>query len=224
MTLDRDEGVTAWTPLETDGIYESVASIPNTTGDEVWVVVQRLVNNAVRRYVERFDSSRYTDCGITGFNIGGAAVWAGLGHLEGEEVAVKADGVYMGLFTVTGGQITLPRDAFNVEIGKLFSNSVTLLRPEVQAGDGTAQGNAQRVHEISVLIMNSVGMKINGDEVAFREFGTELLDEAPGIFSGFKRAGLVQWVRDDQQEITITQDEPYPFHLLSVVRKLTVNS
>jgi hypothetical protein len=223
MTLDRDEGVTAWTPLNTDGLFESVAAIPNETGDEVWVAVQRTINGATKRYVERFDSTRYTDCGIEGTSGPGASVWGNLGHLEGEQVAVKADGVYLGLFTVAGAQVTLPRDAFEVEIGVLFSNSVTLLRPEVQAGDGTAQGNAQRVHEISVLIMNSVGMKINGDEVAFREFGTELLDEAPGIFSGYKRAGLVQWVRDDEQEITITQDEPYPFHVLSVVRKLTVN-
>lgn len=225
LTLDRDEGVTAWTPQETDGIYESVATIPGTDGgDEVWCIVQRLINGAVKRYVERFDVTRYTDCGITGVNLGGADVWANLGHLEGEVVAVKADGVYMGTFTVSGGQITLPRTAIEVEIGVPFANSVTLLRPEVQAGDGTAQGNASRTHEVSLLLMESIGLKINGNEVAFREFGTDLLDEPPEAFSGFKRGGLTGWVRGDEQDITITQDEPYPFHLLAVVRKFTVNS
>lgn len=224
LTLDRDEGVTAWTPQETDGIYESVAAIPSANGDEVWTIVQRLIGNTVKRYVERFDTTRYTDCGIIGHNNGGAATWTNLDHLESETVAVKADGVYMGTFVVTAGQITLPRTAIDVEIGLPFSNSVTLLRPEIQAGDGTAQGNASRVHEVSMLVMETIGMKINDDEVAFREFGPDLLDEAPEIFSGFKRAGLTGWYRGDEQEITVKQDEPYPFHLLSVVRKFNVNS
>jgi hypothetical protein len=237
LTLDRDEGITAWSPQETDGIYEAIASIPIATivpiptetteevwGDEVWCVVQRLIGNSVKRYVERFDTRRYTDCGISGFNIGSAAVWTNLNHLEGEQVAVKADGVYMGLFTVTAGQITLPRNAFTVEIGVPFTNSVTLLRPELQAGDGTAQGNATRVHEVSMLLMETIGMKINGEEIAFREFGENLLDLPPEAYSGFKRAGLTDWARSDEQKITVSQDEPYPFHLLAVVRKITVNS
>lgn len=223
LTLDRDEGVTAWTPQETEGSYESVTSIPNTTGDEVWCIAQRLVDNTLVRYVERFDRTRFTDAGITGLNIGGAATWAGLDHLEGRSVAVKADGVYMGLFTVTAGEITLPRDAFIVEIGLPFVNSVTLLRPEVLSGGGSAQGNPQRVHEVSILLMETIGAKINGDDVAFREFGTELLDLPPAEYSGFKRGGMTGWTRSTEKPITISQGEPYPFHLLAVVRKLTVN-
>lgn len=223
LTLDRDEGVIAWTPQHTDGLYESCASIPNATGDEVWCIVQRNIGGLVKRYVERFDANYYTDSGITGADAEGKAVWAGIDHLEGKEVAVRADNVYMGKFTVTGGEIELPRNAYAVEIGLPFSNSVTLLRPEIQAGDGTAQGNAQRVHEVSLLLMDTIGTKINGDEIAFREFGEHLLDLPPEMLSGFKRAGLTEWSRGDEK-ITITQDEPYPFHLLAVVRKITINS
>jgi len=223
MAIDRDEGVTAWTPQSTNGLYESIASIPNATGDEVWTIVKRTINGQVKRYVERFEDGYCTDCGIVGADGVGKAVWTGVGHLEGCQVAVKADGVYMGLFTITGGAFTLPRNAFAVEVGLPFTNSVTLLRPEVQAGDGTAQGNAQRVHEVSLLLMETIGAKINGDEVAFRQFGADLLDLPPSAFSGFKRAGLTEWSRGDET-ITISQDEPYPFHLLAVVRKITINS
>lgn len=223
LTLDRDEGVIAWTPQSTDGLFESCASIPNVTGDEVWCIVQRTIDGQVKRYVERFESGYCTDCGIVGSDDTGKAVWAGIDHLEGKEVAVRADGVYMGTFTVAGGEIQLPRNAFAVEIGLAFSNSITLLRPEIQAGDGTSQGNAQRVHEVSLLLADTVGAKINGDEIAFREFGEHLLDIPPETYSGFKRAGLTEWSRGDAQ-VTISQDEPYPFHLLAVVRKITVNS
>lgn len=223
LTLDREEGVIAWTPQDTDGAVESIASIPNATGDEVWVIVRRTIGGQTRRYVERFEEGLYTDCGIIGASVPGASVWAGLGHLEGKEVAVRADGVDKGLHTVQGGQITIDRDAFAVEIGLPFTNQVTLLRPEVQAGDATAQGNAQRVHEVSLLFMETIGAKINGEEISFRQFGSDLLDQAPAEFSGIKGAGLTDWTRGDQ-EITIAQDGPNPFHLLSVIRKFTVNS
>lgn len=223
LTLDRDEGVIAWTPQQTDGQYESCASIPNAQGDEVWVIVRRTVGGVVKRYVERFDATCYTDCAIAGADGAGKAVWGGIGHLEGKTVAVRADGVYVGTFTVAGGEIELPRQAFAVEIGLPFSNSVTLLTPEIQAGDGSSQGNAQRVHEVSLLLAETIGATINGDEIAFREFGSHLLDVAPEAYSGMKRAGLTAWSRGDER-ITISQDEPYPFNLLAVVRKITVNS
>ena len=223
LTLDRDEGVIAWTPQNTDGFFESVASIPSATGDEVWVIVRRTVNGQQVRYVERFDPTLYTDSTIIGTDVAGKAVWDGVDHLEGASVDVRADGTYMGRKTVTAGAITLPRTAQRVEIGLPFSNSVTLLRPEIQAGDGSAQNNPQRVHEVSLLLADTIGTKINSKVVPFRQFGANLLDKSPQEFSGFKRMGLTQWSRGDE-EITISQDEPYPFHVLAVVRKLTVNS
>lgn len=229
LTLDRDEGVIAWTPQNTAGAYESVASIPSPEGDEVWAIVRRTVQGQTRRYVERFATGIYTDSTIIGTDVTGKAVWSGIDHLEGEQVAVRAQDeatpgmVYMGMFPVTAGTITLPRDTKRVEIGLPFTNSVTLLRPELQSGEGSAQNNPQRTHEVSLLVMESIGLKINDDEIAFREFGDHLLDFAPEEFSGFKRAGLTGWSRGEDP-ITISQDEPYPFHLLAVVRKFTVNS
>jgi len=223
LTLDRDEGVIAWTPQQTDGLYESCATIPNAEGDEVWFIVQRTVDGQAKRYVERYDAALYTDCAIIGADGTGKAVWGGIDHLEGKTVAVRADGVYVGTFTVVDGEIELPRQALAVEIGLPFSNSVTLLAPEIQAGDGSSQGNAQRVHEVSLLLADTIGAKINGDDIAFREFGAHLLDVAPEAYSGVKRAGLTEWSRGEGK-ITISQDEPYPFNLLAVVRKITVNS
>lgn len=223
MTLDRDEGVTAWTRQSTDGFYESTATIPNATGDEVWVLVRRTIGGATKRYIERFDATLFTDSAITGASGPGAATWSGLSHLEGKVVQVRADGTHIGPHTVTGGQITLGRTAKTVEIGLPYTCQVELLRPEVQAGDGTAQGNNMRTSETSLLFHESVGGKVNGDALTTREFGSELLDEPPPEYSGYDRIGLSGWYRGDSP-LVITQDEPLPFHLLAVVRKFTVNS
>jgi hypothetical protein len=58
MTREVDQEVQGWARQTTDGVYESIASIPsqNQPHDEIWVVVKRTVNGASVRYVERFKS------------------------------------------------------------------------------------------------------------------------------------------------------------------------
>lgn len=232
LTIDRDEGVTAWSPQRTDGAFESVASIPNATGNEVWAIVRRTINGVVKRYVERFDSTYYTDCGIKGINPSGSATWGGLSHLEGKTVDVKGDDIDMGTFTVTGGSVTLPRTAMSVEIGLNFKSRIKLLRPEIQTGEGTAQGNAMSTSEVQPLFLETTGCKVDtgdGDpnyaevEIPFRHLGDDVLDLPPELLSGFESLGTLGWMRGDSP-LTLIQDRPYPFHVLSIVRKFTVNS
>ncbi|MFC4518608.1 hypothetical protein [Cupriavidus pinatubonensis] len=232
LTLDRDEGVTAWTPLRTSGSFESTATIPNATGNEVWVIVKRTLNGQDRRYVERFDAAYFTDCAIKGSSPGGSSTWGGLSHLEGLTVDVKADGIYLGEFVVSGGEVTIDRDAFDVEIGLNFVNRIKLLRPEIQTGEGTAQGNAMSTSEVTPLFLGTTGCKVDtGDndpnyaevEIPFRHFGEDVLDQPPEIVSNFDTIGVLGWQRGDSP-LTLIQDQPYPFHVLAIVRKFTVNS
>ncbi|WP_284459609.1 hypothetical protein [Cupriavidus campinensis] len=234
LTLDRDEGVTAWTPQVTDGIFESIASIPNATGNEVWAIVRRTINGATKRYVERFDTDYYTDCGVKGTNVLGSAVWGGLAHLEGKSVDVKADGVFQGQLVVNGGQITLERTANTVEIGLNFVSKVKLLRPEIQTGEGSAQGNQMSTSEVTPLFLETIGCKVDtGDsdpdyreiEIPFRHLleDVPVLDQPPEMLTGFDSIGTLGWQRGDSP-LTLIQDQPYPFHVLAIVRKFTVNS
>lgn len=223
MTIDRDEGVLAWTRSITDGVYESVASIPSATGDEVWTIVRRTINGVTKRYVERFEETLYSDCAVTGTSGPGTSVWGGINHLEGKAVDVVADGAYKGRYTVAGGQITLDRNAYAVEIGLPYTTRIKLLRPEVQSGEGTSQGSNMRTHEVSLLFDNTVGGKINDSELTTRNFGSDLLDRPPPALSGFTRLGFTDWARGES-DIEITQEEPLPFHLLAVIRKFTTNS
>lgn len=234
LTLDRDEGVTAWTPLRTNGTFESVACIPNATGNEVWAIVRRTINGAVKRYVERFDDTYYVDSGIKGESVAGTATWGGLTHLDGLMVDVKADGVYQGAFLVSGGQITLERTANTVEIGLNFVNKIKLLRPEIQTREGTAQGNQMSTSEVTPLFLETIGCKVDtGDtdpdykeiEIPFRHLleDVPVLDQPPELLTGFDSIGTLGWQRGDSP-LTLIQDQPYPFHVLAIVRKFTVNS
>jgi len=223
LTLDRDESVTAWTKFETEGSFRAISSNPGDGNDEAWIIAERTINGSTKRYVERFSTDVLTDCAIIGTNESGASVWAGLDHLEGKTVDVKADGSYMGRFTVTSGQIELPRTAKAVEIGLPYSSNVKLLRPEAVDGQGTAQASNMRTHEVALLLNNTIGASINGRVIPFQQFGSDLLDVPVSEFSGYKYLGTIGWMKS-ASSIDIVQDQPYPFHLLAVVRKFTSNS
>lgn len=60
-TYLREQNVIGWARYSTDGSYESVNTISTGTTDEVWVIVNRTINGATKRYVERFDYADGTD-------------------------------------------------------------------------------------------------------------------------------------------------------------------
>lgn len=54
MTYLRENDVFAWSLQVTDGDFESVAIIPGDDEDEVWVTVNRTIDDATARYIEQF--------------------------------------------------------------------------------------------------------------------------------------------------------------------------
>lgn len=54
LSYDVANEILAWSTIETDGEFESVAVIPNGVEDQVWVVVKRTINGATERHVEYF--------------------------------------------------------------------------------------------------------------------------------------------------------------------------
>lgn len=230
MTFDRDEGVIAWTPQATDGLYESSTSVPNPDGgDEVWVIVQRTVNGYTRRYVERFEDGYMSDCAIKGTHPTGTETWTGLDHLNGKQVWVKGDGVFMGTFTVTGNAVALPRAAKAVEIGLPYISEVELLRPEIGTGEGSAQLARMSTSRVALLVRDTTGCVVdtgNGfaEQVPFRHFDSgPVLDLPPEVTSGYVGVGTLGWFQS-KAPLRVYQDKPYPFHLLAVVREITFNT
>ncbi|MNJ17905.1 hypothetical protein D3C77_121960 [compost metagenome] len=222
MTVDRDQDVIGWARQITDGYYESVAAIPTADGDQVWAVVRRNVNGQNLRYIERFVDGCQVDDGIFAVSVGGQTVWGGLAHLEGKTVDVVADGVVMQQQVVAGGQITLPRTAFNIQAGLPFKTKVKTLTPEVQGSTGSAQGNSMRINEVTLRFLETTGCKVNGQTIAFRNLGENVLDQPPPLYSGDHRLENLGWERG-QASIEITQEQPLPFHLLCVIKKITIN-
>lgn len=221
-TYNMEQEVTAWGRWITDGAVESVATIPTSTSERTWMIVRRTVGGVTRRFVEYLDPLLKTDAGMTASAGTAQATWSGLGHLEGKTVQALADGVYQGEFLVTGGAVTLPREANAVEIGLAYTSRMTLLNPEVGSPGGTSQGAAISIGEVIVRVLDTAAVTINGQIKTFRKMNDSLLDRAPAIESG----DLRETTLSDQlyrNELTIEQPLPVDFHVLAVIRKCTVN-
>ncbi|WP_433886949.1 hypothetical protein [Pseudomonas vranovensis] len=222
MTVDRDQDVIGWARQTTDGYYESVAAIPASGGDQVWAIVRRNIGGQNVRYIERFVEGCQVDDGVAASNEAGQTVWGGLGHLEGKTVDIVADDVVMQQQVVIGGQITLPRIAYSIQAGLPFRTKVKTLTPEVQGATGSAQGNSMRINEVTLRFLETTGCKVNGQTIAFRNLGANTLDKPAPLFSGDHRLEALGWERG-QASIEITQEQPLPFHLLCVIKKITIN-
>lgn len=248
VTFDRDLDVIAWARHETDGAVESIASLPFGDSEQVWLIVRRSVNGSVKRYVERFRPKWYPiygqddpvttaippaeapvnwgftlDCARTQDDAAGKTVWTGFDHLEGKTVRCIADGVVMPDIVVTSGDITLPRAAKRILAGLMFTPRTELLPPEIQLGTGSVQGDAMSCNEILVRALNSAGVTVNGDEVfAGRVYGPDQLDFPPQLFTGDFKATNLGWSQGNP-EVVIEQAYPLPFHLLAVIRTLSIN-
>lgn len=73
LTYMREQEVVGWSRFVTDGLFESVCSVPNGTESVVWAVVKRTINGQTKRFIERFSTRLFSnakdyffvDCGLT---------------------------------------------------------------------------------------------------------------------------------------------------------------
>lgn len=220
---DTEQEVVGWGRWITQGLYESVANIPTTTAEDLYVITQRVIGGVTKRFVEVFDTAAALDLAYTGTAASpGATVWTGLDYLNGMVVQVLADGAYMGEFTVAAGQITLPRKALAVQIGLSYTALVEPLQIELAANGTTIQGNAISVNEVVLRTLDTKAIVLNDVPIDPRRFGPALLDQPPPDFKGDIR---VATFTDEIYKVkqVITQPYPLPFHLLNIIRSVTVN-
>ena len=222
MGIDRAQDVVAWSRQITDGVFESVASIPSESDDVIYVLVRREVNGQTVRYVEVFDSTLNTDSAVTGSSSEGATTWTGLSHLNGKTVDVVADGSVMPQATVTDGQIILSRKAKKIEVGLHYETTIQTLTPEISTTEGTTQNARKRTSEVTLRFMETTGAECNGQVIPFRTFGPKILNQPAPLFTGDHYFGKLGWERGEDTLI-IQQRQPLPFHLLAIIFTFSSN-
>ncbi len=232
LTYDRANGAVGWHDhdLGGSGIVESITAIPSGAEDQVYLSVKRTINGATVRHIETLTTidfgddvgdAFYVDSGLT-YSGSATTTITGLNHLEGETVAILADGAAHADKTVSGGSITLDRSSSKVHVGYSYSSIVETLRMEAGADDGIAQGKIKRIHGVTARFFKSVGAEIgpdvnNLDRLPFRDSSMDM-DTAIPLFSGDKEIFFPSGY-DNDARVVIRQNQPLPMTVLAIMRR-----
>lgn len=210
-TFDKQQKIVGWHEHTTAGEYESIASIPGETEDQVWVTVKREIDGAVHRYVEYFDSSVSVHSGLT-YSGSEVASVGGLDHLVGEEVQIVGDGVQYESQTVpVSGILEIDPVAAEITVGLPVTRTLITNRPEVQV-QGTSMPLKKRWNKILVRVIDTLGITVNGHEY-------EMGDGREPV-SGDIKVEHLGW--DTDGKITILQERPFPAYVVCIFGDLVV--
>ncbi len=223
LTYNDEQNLAAFCGGNAEGAVEWVVTVPEGGIDRTYCITRYTVAGNTKRYIERINWSAPPGQDARLEQTGAPSdTWAGLAHLEGKTVAVVGDDVYMGTAVVTSGAITLPRQASKVSVGLPYSARARLQAPEIGTGSGTAQGQRQMTHRVWVRLLETIGCKVNGQEIAFRQLDQQILDEPVPPWTGLKEITEYGWESGDSP-LEIVQDQPYPWTVLAVIRNMTAN-
>ena len=230
----------AHTSEQTDNIltHAKVESVAVIDGDEdedqVWLIVQRWINGAVRRYVEYFTpfdfnedltAFHYLDSGLS-YVGGDTTSLTGLDHLEGEVVDIIGEGSTQTSKTVSSGAITLATATEQAKVGLLYSSDLQTMRLD-EGYTETTQTKTTRIYDLSVRFQNTVGASVgpnaaNLTAIDFRASGSAMNlpiplftgDKSVEFDTGYGTEGLVY----------IQQPQALPMTILGIYPRLETES
>ena len=225
LTYNPDQKIVAFYTFVTDGLVESVATIPGSNGnDEVWISVKRTIDGATVRYIEylndqdqsAFEDQFFVDSGLTYSGVA-ATTLSGLDHLEGEEVAILGNNGVHDNKTITGGAITLSTAVTKAHVGLPYTATLKTMPFTQGAADGSGQGRLKSVDHLTFNIYKSISLKFGKDSSTLKEvfFSSS---STPTLFTGLKQLEY-QGAVDETQQITVVSDKPTPLSILSIVAR-----
>ena len=214
------QNVIAPSKFTTDGEFIAVSvEISN-----VYAIVKRTINGSPRYTLETFDDTFTTDSAKTS-----ASATIDLPHLRNKTVSIVRDGLVDPDQTVpddTQGRITFitaPTTTRGGEVGLSYSVTVKTMPSEPVLSSGSVQGFKKRIIQVDALVNETQNMTINGQLIAFRSFGEDVLGKAVVPFTGMKTAhGFLGFSQSGQ--ITISQSVPLKMTVLGLEYRLSVGN
>jgi hypothetical protein len=220
IAIYRNADIAAWSLQETAGRVLSIAVV----GDETMLLVDR--PGGVQ--IERLDDLLMVDAGLRLSQSPPAVVWAGLGHLEGQEVALVADGLVLERTTVAGGQVILDVPASELVVGLPYSHVIEPMPATFGGARVGGQDPVYRPVRVSLRLFETQALHIDtGDglhDLPLHTIGGGPKDRSPDPFTGDRALRALGWRRGaEQPPWRIEQDTPLPCALLSATTEVKVN-
>lgn len=216
LTYERDQMVTGWSRIVTDGSYLAIAIMPGMGDEEenrIYCAVRRgdaVVIERMAFRVQRGAALCYCDSAVE-YEGTDLLELSGLGHLEGRTVQICADGAEEPEQTVVGGCVTLSSLAQHAVVGLGYES---ILEPmPIPAG----AMRRKAVGEIRIYTYDSVGGEARCGEDEFqpmesRDLDCDAMDEAIARKSGIHRL-TVAGGYEAMPRIVVRQTRPMPLNV-----------
>ena len=229
MTYERDQQVVAWSKhsfIAGSGVIESVASIPGTYQDDLYLTMRATINGADVRHIMVLSSFDYdaaiadaffVDDGIT-FSGTGTSI-TGLAHLEGETVEILGDGLVQATKKVTSGAVTAATAIVaKAQVGFPFTSVLQTVNLEAGARSGTSQGKIKRIIQAIVRFLETGNASMGYDSTR-----TDAISFTAGaLTSGDKIINFPKgWNREAY--VYIKSDDPLPCNVLCIIPEVETN-
>ena len=228
LTYLKEHDIWGWSRHPTAGEVLSVCSISGPDSDELLLVGRRRDTDGGTRYcLERLapqwqdsdpvEEAFFVDCGLSLHREEAVNDVDGLDHLEGQSLAVLADGSPVEGCVVRQGRIRLPFAARIVQAGLPYASVLSPLPVEGNGESGSTLGRQRALGRCCLRLYRSVGGRYGAgrDELYDIPFLPRRWDEACQPFSGdvdFLPAGG----HGPSATIWLVQERPLPFHLLAL--------
>jgi hypothetical protein len=239
LTYRREEEVVAWHKHVIGGVFgsgqavvESIVTLPTDSGeDELYMIVKRTINSQTKRYIEVMKTYDFGSVPTTAFFVDSGLSYAGsatttltgMQHIEGQTVAILANGASHADKAVSAASISFDIDVTSAAIGFGYTSQMQTLRLEAGSVDGTSQGKPKRIHAVTLRLDETVGIEVGPDEnnldrIFFRD-SSMAMDTAVPLFTGDKEIEFPGGF-DDDAKIFVRQTQPLPMTVLAIYPRL----
>jgi hypothetical protein len=230
MTYVPEQQVYAWHRHVTgvSDAFESICVVGEGEDDVLYAVVRRTIGEATKRYVERMPGRLFgsqgeyfgVDCGLTYSGVSATTI-TGLGHLEGREVAIYANGAVQTNKTVSGGSITLDAATTYAHVG-LPVDAVIETLPVAAEIEAYAQATIKNVSKVTMRVASSGAFMVGPDLSRMHEAKirtTEAYGSPPSLKSGEVEVSVASSWTDDGS-IVIRRNSPVPVTIAALTVEL----
>jgi hypothetical protein len=251
LTWQQEQDVWGWTLCETDGVVESICSVPEVIDDTLYAVIRRTVGGEQVRFVERLAEAPWKEEGWS--DLASAVVLdcavvvesdtpfndiSGYDEMEGRAVACLADGVVIRDRTIVGGKLSapLPNSVTKLVIGLPYVSTLRTLPKVGEAqGAGSTKNRRQSVANATVNFMNTcgfgaglligAGLKKTDNPQYSMPVPPELLTVTPPLpYTGAVETNGVEGSDWRRPVVTLQQTDPLPMVVLGIEVDLETGS
>lgn len=237
LTYNQEQEVMGWHRHQTDGLFESVATIREGTEDIPYFVVKRTVNGATKRFIERMkprniDNTKdgfFVDCGLAKTFTTPVNQISGLDYLEGKTVNVLADSVVYEGLVVKNGAISLGTNAgtnntaSSIVVGLPYTFDFETLPIE---GDGTI-GLKKIINRVSIKVDDSrADFEVVCSDGTIQKVNEKDWDVflSPDVLYSGDLDITVGSVCSKNATVHIQQSKPVPLGILTIGVEMTVGN